>query len=394
MSRVLEGLLRVFPAQNIVVVHGTPYFEGNAVEIVNALSRRYLGSVVWLHDGTPSINLSQLPRNVSLVPKNSWRGLWAYIRSEVVFFTHGLYGDVRPPRSRTFVNLWHGDGVKVKPTSEAASRSLFPATWVSGGTELLTRRKAADFKLGPESVVVCGNPRVEQFGDPVPPELLSHLGLDAGQRYVVWLPTFRTSLNNSSGGYESEEIVRDAIGVAVQTLRESGIRVLVKPHRQDREDRSAAGVTVISDDLLSAWATPLYALLGGSAGLITDFSSVWTDYLTLDRPIAFVIPDADKYVARRGLYPADLLEWIPGHRIENQEDAAAFALEVSGRTTTSRARRSDAAVRLGLASAVDVSDRLLEFLSDEHAFKRGTLSPRSQRDPYFPSVAGARSVQG
>ena len=35
--------------------------------------------------------------------------------------------------------------------------------------------------------------------------------------------------------------------------------------------------------------TTLYGLLARSSALVTDYSSVWTDYLTLDRPIAFII---------------------------------------------------------------------------------------------------------
>jgi CDP-glycerol glycerophosphotransferase len=42
------SLLRLVPARPHAVVHGWPDDEGNAVEVLRALRRRYGGKVYWL----------------------------------------------------------------------------------------------------------------------------------------------------------------------------------------------------------------------------------------------------------------------------------------------------------------------------------------------------------
>ena len=53
---------------------------------------------------------------------------------------------------------------------------------------------------------------------------------------------------------------------------------------------------------------------GGLAftGDFTDYSSVYFDYLLLDRPIIFLNADADIYASERGFLLEPLEQWTPG----------------------------------------------------------------------------------
>ena len=62
-----------------------------------------------------------------------------------------------------------------------------------------------------------------------------------------------------------------------------------------------------------------FPMIVASDVLITDFSSVFFDYLLLDKPIIFYCPDADEYLEKNGLYlkfPDDL----PGEYCENFDE--------------------------------------------------------------------------
>ena len=63
-------------------------------------------------------------------------------------------------------------------------------------------------------------------------------------------------------------------------------------------------------DLLSRQLT-LYRLLAHADMLITDYSSVWVDWLLIDRPMAFAIADMKEYVASRGTFQP-LEDYLPG----------------------------------------------------------------------------------
>ena len=120
---------------------------------------------------------------------------------------------------------------------------------------------------------------------------------------------------------------------------------------------------LVMGDLARA-GTTLYGLLGASRGLITDYSSVWVDYLLADRPIAFVAADRDDY--DRALYPPDVLDWVPGEVVDvDAEPFAEFVADLESEGALGRERRAAVAERIGLVesrtSAADLVDRLLEL---------------------------------
>lgn len=379
----LTGLQRVIPKSQLVTVYGVPFQEGNSVEIVRSLSDRYSGKVVWLCDNPTAYRCLNLNSNTIIVKKHSLRAFSYYLRSELVFFTHGLYGQVYPAPGQTFVNLWHGDGVKRKPTTEASLRPLFPANWVSGGTRRLTALKAKDFKLPSEQTLVYGNPRIQQFDDPIPLSFVRETDITV-RPFVLWMPTFRKS-SLTGIGYESTDSQLHLIASAlVPLLDQAGYDLVIKPHRQDLESRMISGAMVVDDDLLLRHGTSLYSLVGKASALMTDFSSIWTDYLVLDRPIVFNIPDADMYISSRGIQPDNLLDFLPGNLMRQLDDIHVFVDEMTSTDSSSSTAhlRKAASVELGLIQATSPSDDLLDNLNERNLFRHGSLTaPSAPRQP-------------
>lgn len=73
----------------------------------------------------------------------------------------------------------------------------------------------------------------------------------------------------------------------------------------------------------------LYELLGASDALITDFSSVYFDYLLLDKPIGFATDDLKDYKNNRGYTVEDPLSIMPGEKIQNIDEFKSFLTNVS-----------------------------------------------------------------
>ena len=68
----------------------------------------------------------------------------------------------------------------------------------------------------------------------------------------------------------------------------------------------------------------LYALLGQADGLITDYSSVYFDYLLLNRPIGFTVDDMEEYMKNRGFVVDDPRPLMPGQFLNTPEDFCGF----------------------------------------------------------------------
>jgi CDP-glycerol glycerophosphotransferase len=166
----------------------------------------------------------------------------------------------------------------------------------------------------------------------------------------------------------SERDGRDEVEPLVRGLRERGLQLVVKPHPMDAEARQHDGVLALTDEDLTSAGTSLYAVLGQARGLVTDYSSVWVDYLLLDRPMAFLVTDRDSYT--RTLLPPDVLEWVPGELVDPEHQPfAEFLADLDSGGANGAPCRADVAARIGLNPTSTAADDLVTALT-----RRGVLS--------------------
>jgi hypothetical protein len=365
----LTLLSRVVPTGPSVVVAGFPETEGNAVETARALLARYDGDVVWLREsGRTAPEVEELAAaGMRVVRKASARGLAAYLRAEAVVFTHGLYGNPAPAARKPIVNLWHGDGPKDVTPGRGVGASI-RSTWMVGSTELWAERRAAGFGVDRDHVLLVGNARTDQLWRPTPAEGLAALGVTGD--FAVWLPTFRRprpvgAVRVVDGPRPSERAAERAVRERlVAALADRGMQLVVKPHPMDADRRAWDGCVRVDEESLAGASTTLYSLLGAARALVTDYSSVWVDFLLTDRPMAFVVADRHDY--DRELYPADVLDWVPGEIVDPDADPFAdFLADLDERGALGHEQRREVAERIGLVYSRTVADdlvgRLLEL---------------------------------
>jgi hypothetical protein len=366
----LRLLTRWFPQSRSVVLAVFPETEGNGLEVARALLERYDGQVVWLTETTPTpAPVRDLAAGgLHLVPKWSLRGMLAYLRAEAVFFTHGLYGSPRPVPGKPVVNLWHGDGPKdVRPDNGVGG--LIAGTYFVGSTRLFSRHQAAGFGVPEDRVLVTGNPRTDVFWRPSTTAPLSDLGIT--DDFVLWMPTFRRTravgaMRQVDEAGPEERAWQCRLEALLEGLRDRGLQLVVKPHPMDAEEHRWAGAVTVRDADLARTGVGLYDLLARSRGLVTDYSSVWVDYLLLDRPLAFLVPDRDSYTRR--LVPEDVLDWVPGEVVGSEDPFGSFLADLDAGGRLGAAQRAQAAARMGLNESRSAADDLLTELQ-----RRGVL---------------------
>ena len=386
-----HGLLQLAPTLRHAVVAGSPDDEGNSVEVVRGLAG--LMPVYWLVNEHPESLLWLVDdvdgrANIRCVPRDSVRAYLAYLTARYIFFTHGLYGSPPPPAHKTVVNLWHGDGPKSRK-----GFAIIRSTFIVAGTSMWGLRRSQIFDVPAESVLITGNPRVDQFQRPPTREAMRTLALSDDRPLVLWLPTYRRTeyrgrrLGAVRNWSDADDLSRseDPTEFAEQLARaaaERGIQVAIKPHPLDADRYEALPLPVIGQAELRQARTTPYQLLGITRGLITDYSSVWTDYLSLDRPIGFFCPDLDAYQAARGLNVEHYEEILPGPLLHSKDTVDAFLDECLEDSIAARARRRQVALTIGTGEAAGATDRLLAALGL-------TTAPQLSRRPR----AGARPAR-
>ena len=366
---VVRAVVWWVPPHLHAVVSGFPDDEGNSVEVVRRLADRV--PVVWLVSNDPAAAQRLVrdlrPRHrLRILCKDSSRAYLAYVTAKFVFFTHGLYGSPPPPLRKVFVNLWHGDGPKL-----SKGFSYVHSTYAVAGTHLWGEQRPEYFGVRGENVLVTGHPRIDQFARPPGAEAVRRLGLDPDKPLVLWMPTYRLTeyrgrrLGQVRNWTDSGELTRQEGVVTLsaevaRTAERLGVTVAIKPHPLDGDRYDGLGLPLVSNDDLNREDLTVYQLLGLARGLITDYSSVWTDYLALNRPIGIYCPDLEEYEARRGLNVSDYLALIPGPRLTAGADFRQFLQECLDESPESRAIRARSAARIGAVTQLGATDRLLD----------------------------------
>lgn len=145
------------------------------------------------------------------------------------------------------------------------------------------------------------------------------------------MPTFRQSKYWTDGSFINTYSINsikneDELRILNQFLAKKGILLVVKIHHLQRLnflDKSVlSNIIYLTDDNLLEIDLQLYELVGCSDALLTDYSSIFFDYLLLDRPIGFFVGDMEEY--SRGFIMDHPLDYMPGDKIVDNDQLYDF----------------------------------------------------------------------
>lgn len=401
--RLLTMLMAMARPSSLALVHGRVY-EENSLRVALALPRHYAGRVVLLARDTRraraqlrtlSSGLGRAPAaaGVEVVQVRSIRAVWLFLRARFVFYTHGLYGSPKPKRGRMHINLWHGHGPKrTGSTLIAQDASVMVSNTPTWGSWAARSRG-----MDEDALLVVGNPRQDAFDNPPPRRFLGRLGVDPDRPLVLWLPTRRDPTPGSAadpGDVPMDPAIDAAAGVLAAAADRLGVTLLVKGHPHG-EDGLGAGVRIVDDDDIIAAGLSLYGLLSLSQGLLSDYSSVWVEYLELDRPIGLICPDLEHYEAVHGFKSPGLREVAGPLLLRTAAEMQAFLLDVSRGRDRQLHQRRRCMRRLGVRPRTRRTERLLQALNKRAAQHshgepfRGLSRPQR---PAEQAATGSRSA--
>lgn len=188
---------------------------------------------------------------------------------------------------------------------------------------------ARDFHMHPEQVFGLGYPRNDVLTQPGR-DLHGILPGDF-RKAVVWYPTFRQHKNGQKTGTgNSLPVLHDAAAAVKlnEIARECGILIVVKPHfAQDLsyiKEYDLSNILFIDDSFFVKNKISSYGFVGSCDAMITDYSSIYFDYLLCDKPVAVIWEDIEDYRKNPG-FSMDPDEYMRGsHKIYNLEDYIRF----------------------------------------------------------------------
>lgn len=153
-------------------------------------------------------------------------------------------------------------------------------------------------------------------------------------KVIGWMPTFRQLDTNGRKDADGEF----PYGVSLiytqkqmeqlnDYLKELDMLLIIKPHpRQELNYNCSNYSNIVYISGVRNKEIDGYKLMTQMDAMLTDYSSVIFDYMLLDRPVAFVLEDKERFNLEYKMDDPDY--FMPGHKIYNMEDMKAFLKSV------------------------------------------------------------------
>lgn len=325
-----------------ILFESKPDFSDNARALFEYMLEEGLNEnykITWLVD-CPKEYQAYAKKNVFFVKKNGrWSGCYtkkahkATWQAGTIFFTHSMYQMFPKRKNQRLINLWHGCGYKAAKGD--SQKIQFDALLVP--SPLFVKTKTAFFQRDEKAFLPFGYPRYDQMlrENETAKKVVEQVKKRANaNRVLLWLPTYRSSENERfsddtiQSKYQLPLLYEEADFVALnEKLKQENLLLLLKYHGMQKlgeEPGTYSQILCISENWLKERDLTLSKLMGQVDGLITDYSSAAVDFVLMDRPMAFLLEDFQRYEESRGFVFEDPRQYMPGEQIYTRAEFFTF----------------------------------------------------------------------
>lgn len=315
----------------IVVLNGAGRSGSNGYLFAKYMKKNHPDYEITVVEPWPSSHLSLA----------TWREIGA---AKYVLTTHQPF---KVHAKQVNIQFWHGIPLKrmgimannTKRKTDLRNAKLWQknADVVCSSSDLYETLMSACCAIETTKYQKVGFPRLDALKHPAisKAQLLSTLfKVQDGQAQIaIYMPTFRYEMEDEqimaqikAGNFLAlpdfdAKLLNEALKAKHQYL-------IVKLHPYEMQLLGMqishySNIAYLNNDYLFAHDYDLYELLGNTDMLITDYSSIYFDYLTLDKPIIFVTNYLKQYEQKRGLLIGPYEEVVPGICVKTQMELLA-----------------------------------------------------------------------
>ncbi|MFI9033237.1 CDP-glycerol glycerophosphotransferase family protein [Staphylococcus pasteuri] len=283
---------------------------------------------VWVINSFDNIPLYLRDKsNIIYVKKNSDAYL-KYISKAKYLICDSTFSDyvVRKPEQR-YLQTTHGifyktvgrDSNGTKMGVAGSTRNLLQATHIIAPNQFMVEKQQSAYSIKgikDGSVAKVGYPRIDitlNATDKQKDEIRQRMNLPKDKSVVLYAPTWRGE-SKESNGFDIDKLLYD-----LNALAKLDATILFRGHSITKSLLKNVSfpnnIILPPDDISTNYLMSIVDVL------ISDYSSVFFDFIPTERPIVHYLYDFDDYVNMRGLNIPT--EDLPGHVAETTEELVA-----------------------------------------------------------------------
>lgn len=270
-----------------------------------------------------------------------------------------------------YINTWHGTPLKSMGyeqvggnlTSNNMVRNFLLADYLISANETMSTMYLDSYKLRglyPGKIIEDGYPRNDFLFQTDKAKFLKELEqegihVDPNKKIILYAPTWREASSNVAIVNPDEFMeFKECIE---KHINKDEYQLLIKPHQyvyqqlkhMEEYKNLFIPATVDANQLMSIVDV-----------MVSDYSSIFLDYLATGKPVVFYIPDLETYRAVRGLKIG--VEDLPGFASSELEEVAKFLGDIDAKQPAYEAKYKEVKEKIAKYDDGHVSKRLVDLV--------------------------------
>lgn len=369
----------------LILFESFPDYSGNCKSLYEYMSKRYSDKfeLVWVVNNEQMRQIL-LTKKINCVLSGSKETKKVINNADVLFDTHGQFCNAGF-KEKLYINLWHGMPVKtlgylmnISTLTESDNIWLNSVKTNTDFTFVTSKFYAtimsSVWNMDIRKILPLGTPRLDDFYDKnAYDRLVEMLKCNIKKpKIIAYCPTFKNGLGRLSDGFcDGKNIINikeyDEKKL-IKFLKDNNCLLLVKYHPSELssinkiEDKR---IFYLDDKEMNKYNLSLNNILSTTDLLITDYSSVYIDYLAINKPIIFTNYDAENYFVNRGFIFDNSDFWFPGPKVNEIKDLIKNIKKLIKNKKYFSAERINFK-KLTLTNYIDCSKTICDFIFDDN----------------------------
>lgn len=319
-----------------------PDFSGNAKALYEYMNKKNVGgfNLVWIvYDENSCKKLNENNIKAILIGTKEFED---YIPTTDIFFTTQGNLDGDKTEKSLYVELWHGIGPKpvgymCKNPSEQDKigynhmRKIFD--YVIVPSDFWKVMFAAKLHVECDRIKSLGMPLFDYFTKSDGKTNLQKVidkDLTKYKKIIFYMPTYKKGFNhddvknvNYKNIFNFEEYDEEELDLY---LKKNKYLLCVKRHPGDKTNyltKTTENIVNINDKQLLLNGLSINEIINACDLMITDYSSIGTEFVFLKRPVMYAVGDMSEYEENRGIAFSNMDFWSVGPQVNNIKDLIA-----------------------------------------------------------------------
>ncbi len=316
VSMLMKKIIRKKRKDKIVAAFTSIYYNGNAKAVYEHMKKNEKYDCYWIARNRKSFfDVKKRGGNV-IYAYFPFIGAYYLLNTDLLITNDSCLIFLFPHKDFKAVQVKHGVGPKGSdvPKSEF---EMFDAWCVP--SEYIKQRHIKLWDAPPEKLYVTGFARMDYLYDylKMPKEkLLEEIGIKNGRKIILYAPTFDIGLWPWGDAYEEFEKL-------CKFCKENNLILILRLHPLAKVKKRKIKKIIKKYDNVCWLDMPkepdTMKLLAITDILITDWSSIYTDYFLTKRPIIYIEINKDFFTRERGK-PEVPPEYRAGEIVRNNEE--------------------------------------------------------------------------